>query len=66
MVKEPTMIGLSDSLTQVIRIGLSDAHSSDALSEFFMGPRFDLDALMSQEDQKWLRVLMQVRDAVRN
>ena len=64
MAKELTMSGLGDNPTQVL--SLSEVLHSGELSEFFMPPHYDLDALMSEQDQKWFRVLLAVSDSICN
>ena len=60
------MANLSEGQHHVVVLRLDRLPAADGLAEFFMPPHYDLSAIMSAEDRRWLRVLIEERDAVRN
>ena len=60
------MAGLSEGQPQVVLLRLDRLPEVAGLAEFFMPPHYDLSAIMSADDRRWMRVLIEERDAVRN
>lgn len=60
------MIGLSGTPSRVVLIDVAGSRAAEELSEFFMRPHYDLDAVLSADDRKWLPLLMHQEGAVRN
>jgi len=60
------MVGLDSATTPMLMVCIDPGPAPDELAEFFMRPHYDLGAVLSPDDRRWLPLLMGQDGAVRN